>query len=228
MRKRIGIYGWATGDLSFGVSKTYLSWISRFGEPVILVPEKTFEPVDLLVLSGGLDINPSSYGRFPDFNTGNTDVFKQHVYDNCLPQYLANNVPVFGICLGLQQLAVAFGSVLEQDLPYHKQSPGRWQKAHEVLITHEGAKLGVGKYMKKVEVNSHHHQAVLVGNLGQDLVPIATAINEDSFNINDEIVESFVHINRPIAACQWHPEEWYDGISTMLVNRLLDGTLNRQ
>lgn len=222
MRKKIGIYGWSTGDLSFGVTKTYLNWISSFGEPVIIVPENKYQPnLDLLVLSGGLDINPSSYGDFPGFSTSSIDVFKQHVYDNCLPNYLENNIPVFGICLGLQQLAVKFDSKLEQDLIFHKQSPARWQKAHDVIVTKDAANLALGKYMSKLEVNSHHHQGVVLNKLGEDLIPLALATNEETLNPKTDIVESFIHKNRPVAGCQWHPEEWYDTLSTRLVNILL-------
>lgn len=231
MAKQIGIYGWSLGENSFGCTKTYLEFISQFGEPRILNPYQKFEKVDMLLLPGGLDVNPYSYGSRPGFYTSNTDVFKQFVYDACLPAYIEAKIPVFGICLGLQQLASHFDSVLTQNLLYHKTSKDRYQKAHEVEISPDAITLGIyAKAEKKnFEVNSHHHQAVLLKDLGVGLIPLAIADNEVGATLDDDIVEAFVHSTLPVAACQWHPEEWVNDndFAVNLVKLLLDGGLNR-
>lgn len=233
MEKKIGIYGWSMGDNSWGVSKTYLDFASTFGNVHILMPHQKFEEVDLLILPGGMDVNPLSYGAVPSFYASNTDVFKQYMYDECLPIYIEKKTPIFGICLGLQQLAVNFGSTLEQNLPYHKNSPDRYKKGHEIEFTDECVTLGLlGKHdKKKVDVNSHHHQGVILCNLGSDLTTLARADNEGSIHVGEDIVEAFVHNTLPIAACQWHPEEWMlndGGFAKRLVQLLLSGRLNRE
>ena len=114
--KKIGIVGWNTGENSFGVTKPYIDWLSQFGIVQILAPQAGVDStIDLLVLPGGLDIAPQSMNQVPGFFTSNTDVMKQYFYDVNLNQYLEANIPIFGICLGFQQLCVKFGATLVQN-----------------------------------------------------------------------------------------------------------------
>lgn len=99
-KKLIGIPGWSTGEGSWGVAKSYLEYFSDFGKVVILSPDEENTNVDLVVLPGGMDMNPRSYGAVPGFKTGNTDVFKQFFFDVNLPQYVQSGTSIFGICLG--------------------------------------------------------------------------------------------------------------------------------
>ena len=89
-----------------------------------------------------------------------------------------------------QMLNVHFGGSLTQDLKYHAQSSGRWQKGHEVFVVGEPRK------QSKFEVNSHHHQAVLYSDLSDQLEMIVYADNEE--NINNCIVEALRHKQLPI------------------------------
>ena len=85
--KKIGIVGWKTGENSFGVSVPYIHWLSNFGIVHILSPQKGIvEDLDLLVLPGGADIAPQSFGEVPRLHTSNTDVMKQYFFDNNLDQ----------------------------------------------------------------------------------------------------------------------------------------------
>lgn len=219
MEKIIGIYGWSTGENSFGVTKTYLDFASKFGKVRILTPDNTYDStIDLLLLTGGMDLNPSSYGAFPEYYAGNIDVFKQHVYDNCLPNYIGNK-PIFGICLGFQQLCTFFGSKLTQHLPYHKQSEYRGKDAHDVSIIDNDLK---SKFGKKFKVNSHHHQGVLLKDLSTSLSALFIAENEDMSSFNTSIVEGIKHKDLPIIGVQSHPEEFYSYAIYSLFKSLLD------
>lgn len=95
-------------------------------------------------------------------------------------------------------LNVYFNGTLTQDLKYHAQSNGRWQKGHEVFIP------GVARKQSKFEVNSHHHQAVLYTDLSDKLDMIAYADNEE--DPNNCIVEGLRHKTLPIAGVQYHPK----------------------
>lgn len=222
----IGIPGWKVGDNSFGVTSNYLEWVAQFGNPYIIMPHENFAPVNALVLPGGADVNPSSYGQAPGYKTTNTDVHKQYFYDNCLGNYIQSNVPIFGICLGMQELAVFFKSRLSQDMPWHEQSDNRWKPAHDIMVISQNFHL---KYEKPFKVNSHHHQAVLLEHLGEVLIPVATASNEFyDMTLNAQtrlhptmIVEAIKHKDYPIAGVQWHPEEFYDDFSTQLFKSIL-------
>lgn len=228
--KRIGIYASSVGENSFGCGKTYLDFISYFGEPVILMPSNTFDKsIDMLLLPGGLDINPSSFGDVPGFFTSNTDVHKQFVYEKCLPNYVQNKVPIFGVCLGFQQLAAYFGCKLTQHLKFHEESLQRWATAHAIgrlandIIPEKLGKLS----LVNIDVNSHHHQAVTLKNFNaKDLQALYVATNYEPNDEKNPIIESFIHRELPIAGVQWHPEELYDDVSKLIINTLLNGSRN--
>ena len=216
--KKIGIVGYCSEDGSvFGAGSNYLEMISRFGKPYIIFPDDEFVAIDLLVLPGGLDIAPQSFGTVPTFRTTNQDVFKQFFFEKRLSWYIDANIPIFGICLGFQMLAVYFGSKLEQHLWRHPQSSGRCMAAHTVELLPEAARYATQPF----EVNSHHHQGVFLHGFSAELEPLATAKNHHG---SDQLlVEAFRHRQKPIMAVQWHPEEWNDGFSCMMIYDLLSG-----
>jgi gamma-glutamyl-gamma-aminobutyrate hydrolase PuuD len=215
---RIGIPGASMGDQSWGVSKDILAFAERFGEPVILIPRKDIdETVNALLLPGGMDVNPASYNDAPSFYAGNLDVFKQYFFEKNLPAYIDKGVPVFGICLGFQQLAVYLGLPLCQHLRYHPYSDPPSVAAHYLYPTDEGMEYvpGYSKIPKNKQgevqlyVNSTHHQALMLSSL-KDADPainlLATSACEDF--PDDEIVEAFEHEVLPIGGVQWHPERF--------------------
>ena len=214
--KNIGIIGYRSEDGAvFGAGCTYLEFISRFGKPRIIFPNDELIDVDLLVLPGGLDIAPQSFGAIPGFKTNNQDVFKQFFFEKRLSMYIDAGIPVFGICLGFQMLAVYFGSELEQHLIRHPQSSARQTAGHTVIPLAEAAMYATQPF----EVNSHHHQGVFLHGLSADLEPLALAkVGGDSDKM---LVEAFRHRQKPVMAVQWHPEEWYDNFTCLMINDLL-------
>lgn len=202
--KKIGITGWKTGENSFGVTLPYLHMFSNYGQVEILTPsDKIRTDIDLVILPGGMDLYSHSYGEVPGFRNSNPDLFKQYFFDVNLDQYVKANVPIFGICLGFQQLAVKFGGVLIQhkDTCYSKE---RWDAVEEIKTT---------KGHKKV--NSLHHQCIYFPGETSQLDIIA--VSKDFGN-----VEAFKHKTLPIAGVQYHPEELnYDQISHELIVELL-------
>jgi len=216
--KTIGITGYRSEDGTvFGAGSNYLELISRFGKPYIIFPNEELADVDLLILPGGLDIAPQSFGAVPAFKTGNQDVFKQYFYDKRLSLYIDAGIPIFGICLGFQMLAVYFGSALEQHLWRHPQSPARSEVGHTVEPLPQALRYAAQPF----EVNSHHHQGVFLQGLSAELEPLTLA--KSSPDTDDMLVEAFRHRSKSIMAVQWHPEEWYDTFSCMMVNDLLSG-----
>ena len=214
--KTIGIVGYRSEDGSvFGAGSNYLELISRFGKPYIIFPDEELADVDLLILPGGLDVAPQSFGVVPSFKTGNQDVFKQYFYDKRLSLYIDAGIPIFGICLGFQMLAVYFGSALEQHLWRHPQSPARSEVGHTVEPLPQAARYAIQPF----EVNSHHHQGVFLQGLSTELEPLALA--KSSPDSDNMLVEAFRHRSKPIMAVQWHPEEWFDKFSCKMIDDLL-------
>lgn len=207
-KKTIGIIGYSMGDNSFGAGKLHLDYLSRFGKPRILMPtDEDVEDVDLLYLPGGLDLNPSNYGQVPGFFTSNSDVYKEYFYRVMLPKYVEANVPIFGVCLGFQMLNVFFGGSLTQHLPDHPESSMRGRAGHRILkvvdveeggFILEHKKTKEGKEIGGFEVNSHHHQGVLIENLSKEFEPLYASL--------DGVVEIMQHKTKPIFCIQSHPK----------------------
>ena len=216
-KKVLGIPAWSLGENSFGVTKNYLEFLSFFGNARIIMPWEDFIPeIDLVYLPGGLDLAPEKYGEAPRYNTSNQDVFKEHFFNNKLDAYINAGVPVFGQCLGFQQLCVKYGAKMTQDLIYHAQSKDRWVGAHEIVS------MLTGKKVKDLKVNSHHHQAIMLDDIGSELTALYVTENEDEHLTKKKwIVEAMRHNTLPIVGCQYHSEELYDEISINLINGLL-------
>jgi putative glutamine amidotransferase len=212
----IGIVGFTNNENRyFGVPTTYLQWAEQFGNPTIIMPWETDIRVDALILTGGQDILPQSYGQIPGYKTGNPNVHQQYFYDTQLEKYIKAKIPIFGICLGHQMIASFFGCQLTQHLKWHKQSRDRWETAHEVTVTNIYKKKGENWNLK---VNSHHHQCVQEKDLVEELIPIAICDDKDEEMI---IVEAMRHISYPICSIQWHSEEMYDSLSTAMFKTIL-------
>lgn len=217
----IGIPGYKIVDNSFGVGGNHLSFVERFGKPRIIMAWEDVVNVDLLYLPGGLDISPFDYEETPEFKTSNQDVYKEFFFRTRLGGYIESGIPIFGVCLGAQMLAVHFGCKLTQDFLCHAQSESRWEPAHKVYseLTQDGK---ISKKSKRLNVNSHHHQGLTLNNTNDMIDPLWYARNEDSSITGDgHIIEGFRIRDRRIYGVQWHPEELYDKFSIETMNKLL-------
>jgi len=226
--KKIGIVGWKTGENSFGATLPYLNYLSKFGQVEIITPRKgIIEGLDLLVLPGGADLNPSVYGEVPGYYTSNPDIMKQFFYENNLDQYVRNNTPIFGICLGFQQLSSYFGCKITQDMYHPTSTKSRSDLVHSVVlcngveVTDDKTNpillrsLLKGKEIRTKKVNSLHHQAVHLSDFNhKDL--LLTMIDEDG-----EFVESWTHKELPISGVQYHPEEFNDSYASKIIKNFL-------
>lgn len=85
---------------------------------------------------------------------------------------------------------------------YHPQSSSRWATAHDVYSGID-TPYTVKKHTKEFKVNSHHHQAVCIDNLSNDLIPL---LYSDDSTADGLLVEAFCHKTLPVAAVQWHPK----------------------
>ncbi len=157
---------------------------------------------DGFLLTGGHDVDPILYGESQCERCGapnkERDILEQEVFHYAVE----NDLPVLGICRGIQLINALCGGTLYQDLPTeldtisHQMTPPYDQVWHKVKII-EGTPLReiIGK--AEIGVNSYHHQAIKT--LAQSLSP--TAISEDG------LIEGVYMPSRSfIHAVQWHPE----------------------
>lgn len=231
--KIIGIPGWVIDGKCFGITLSYMRFIARFGTPRIISQEDIYDPptVDLLMLPGGADISPMTYGEIPSYFTGAPNMALETFDHFLLPYYMDNNTPIFGICRGAQKLWTVLEGSLFQHYPGHTQSAHPTEEAHSLEFTKkfEGFKGMITK------VTSRHHQVMTAIDLEKDeILPndleiIAYAQDKRHQNyekVNPEIVEIFHVKNRPIVGVQYHPEDnSTDKFSSMMIRDLLNGEL---
>jgi putative glutamine amidotransferase len=172
------------------------------GRAVVLPPDDVDADVlrvlDGLILAGGADIGPERYGQPPDPRTeARPDRDAGEL--TLLAGALAADLPVLGICRGMQLLAVAAGGALHQHLPEvvghdaHRPAPGVYG-AHPVRFAPGSL---AGAVMTGVDrVNSYHHQAVAdPGRL------VVTGWSDDG------VIEAVEDPGRRfVLGVQWHPE----------------------
>ncbi len=192
------------------VPLAYVRAVERAGGRPLVVPpsaeavEETLDALHGLVLSGGADLDPASYGAEPHTETDGVRPERDGAELALLEAALARDLPVLAVCRGSQILNVARGGDLVQHLPEvvghegHKDTPGVFSD-HEVEVV-SGTKLHdvVGG---RAPVKSHHHQGY--GSLGKGL--------RESARAEDGTVEAIEDPSRRFAlGVLWHPEEGED------------------
>jgi len=198
--------------LEVALATLYPEAIERAGGIPVIVPllrpeaiESLLDRVDGVCLPGGPDLQPSTYGEEPHPELGPTEPRVDAVELQLVRAADRRNLPILGICRGMQVLNVARGGTLHQHLPdvVGDQLKHR-QPEHGSVPTHRVETASRSRVRRvlggpKLEVNSFHHQAVRT--LGQDLV--ATAWAPDG---TIEAVEDAVPARRLVLGVQWHAE----------------------
>lgn len=195
-------------------------WLLRGGALPVLIPafeaNSLVQPGDMnlrhyvaaldgLVLQGGNDVCPQSYGESALRQEWAGDAIRDRYEIALIRAFIGAGKPVFGICRGVQVLNVAFGGTLYQDLPtqhgphsVHLSERAYETNFHPVQIEPGGWLGDLYSPAQALRVNSIHHQAV------KDLAP---GMRVEARCPSDGIVEA---ISRPgetfVAGVQWHPE----------------------
>lgn len=167
-------------------------------------PSELLDALDALVLSGGADLDPASYGAEPHPRTLGYKAERDRFEIALCRGALERNMPVLCICRGTQIFNVACGGTLNQhlgDSTQHVEIPGMFS-THEVRLE-PGSLAARAAGTERAEVRSHHHQAL--DTLGEGLVP-------SGWSVPDELVEAIEIPERSFAVgFMWHPEELRDG-----------------
>jgi putative glutamine amidotransferase len=163
-------------------------------------PDQLLDMLDGLILAGGSDVDPATYGAQPHPETRGTNADRDRFEVALARAAMERDMPVLGICRGMQMLNVACGGTLEQhldDLATHRHTRGQFSD-HEVDLEPESlAARAAGS--ERVAVKSHHHQGV--ARVGQGLEVTGR-------NPGDGIVEAIERPDRQFAlGVLWHPEE---------------------
>ena len=210
----IGITG-NYGELTCKLSEDYYKSIQKAGGVPVIIPPlsdtdsiiNTLEHIDGLLLSGGADFNPLYTGEEPSPKL--SGINSERDLPELLITQLAYNrqIPILGICRGIQTLATALGGKVRQDISdickvKHSQDADRSEPTHSVIIE-EDSTLYTLYQNKTLFVNSFHHQAVETGGdrfrvVGRSADGIIEAIESSEF--------------KSIMGVQWHPECMSEGL----------------
>jgi putative glutamine amidotransferase len=163
-------------------------------------PDQLLEMLDALILSGGADIDPGLYGAEPEPETQVHHRDRDEFELALARAAFERDLPLLGICRGMQMLNVARGGTLEQHIAEserHLHTPGEFAD-HDVRLEPESlAATALGR--ERVAVRSHHHQGM--GRLGTEL--IASGWSEP-----DGVIEAIEAPERSFAlGVLWHTEE---------------------
>ena len=201
-----------TKEENINLNKNYIKVVKEFkATPVLLPPQLENKELDNfknildgIILSGGGDIDPLFFGEDPDYNMRRIDPVRDKFEIELTNWALAENVPLFAICRGLQILNISCGGSIIQHLDEgkikHTQNAPRWYATHRINIIENTIFTDIFK-TKEIKVNSFHHQAIK--DIGDKLEILAIA--------GDDIIEGAVVKNHPFAlGVQWHPESMYN------------------
>jgi gamma-glutamyl-gamma-aminobutyrate hydrolase PuuD len=154
-----------------------------------------------LLLTGGGDVDPALYGEIASPETDPPDPERDAVEAALIDEALARDLPLLGICRGMQLLNVHLGGSLVQHLPtvgrHVRRTSDRGLPAHRVVIE-PGSMLASIAHRQMWEVNSRHHQAV---------ARLAGGFKVCASDPEDGTVEAIeLPARRYVLAVQWHPE----------------------
>ncbi len=205
---------WSVWDQSAALLPiSYVEAVQRAGAIALMLPpdanlvadpDQLLALIDGLVLAGGADIDPASYEQPAHPQTVGT-VPERDAFEVALTRAaIERDMPVLGICRGMQLINVACGGTLLQHLPdlvgheEHRRVPGSFDGAdHDVLLS-EGSLAAQAAGEVAHATKSHHHQGV--DRLGEGL-------RVSGLSTLDELPEAIEAPGRSfLLGVQWHPE----------------------
>ena len=208
-----------TGKTLQYIEQSVARWVMSQGDLVVMVPSPERAGrlgeyagwLDGLVLMGGSDLWPGSYGEEPLEARWSGDRVRDEYEIALARAFVAQGKPVFGVCRGLQLLNVAFGGTLYQDIATQRpeaithRDAARYDRLFHRIDFESGTRLErLYTGQRGATVNSVHHQGIK--DLAPDFTVEARCPDDGTIEAVRWRGHSFV------SAVQWHPE-FHVGIS---------------
>jgi putative glutamine amidotransferase len=194
------------------VPRSYVRSVQRAGglgivlppdEAAVADPDLLLDRVDGLMLAGGADIDPGSYGAEPHPETQGTWPDRDRFELALARRAIERDMPLLGICRGMQLLNVALGGTLDQHLPesvghgIHRAVGGTFGE-HHVRLASDSLACGAAG-LEGFVVFSHHHQGVQ---------QVGEGLRVSGWSVDDDLVEAIELPDKRFAlGVVWHPEE---------------------
>jgi putative glutamine amidotransferase len=196
---------------TFLLQTSYVEAVQRAGGVVLMLPpdphadpDQLLDLVDGLILAGGRDVDPAAYGDDPHPETDDPRVERDAFEIALARRALERDIPLLGICRGMQLMNVARGGTLVQHLPEHveheehRRSVGTFDgNDHPVHLTQGSlAARAAGEVFHGTL--SHHHQGI--DRVGE-------GFSVSGWADDDELPEALEDPDLRFAlGVQWHPE----------------------
>jgi putative glutamine amidotransferase len=193
------------GDWIDSLENSYIEFFESFGMNLIPIPNVSrnidklisITDADGIILSGGGDVNPELFGS--DIKGCNVSKERDECESMLLKIAVSKDIPVFGICRGMQFINVYFGGKLLSNIgSIDPEAKHRIAGSHSIRVMSDEITHRIGG-TGELQTNSYHEHGMLENDLGKHIC---------SFAIFDELglIEGIYHSKYPIAGVQWHPE----------------------
>jgi putative glutamine amidotransferase len=205
---------WSVWDQqAYLLPRSYIQAIQREGGIALMLPpderverepDDVLDIIDGLILAGGADIDPATYGAAAHPETRGT-VPERDGFELALARRaLERDIPLLGVCRGMQLMNVATGGTLLQHLPEshghheHRRNPGTFDGADHDVRLQDGSLAARAAGEAVHPTKSHHHQGI--DRIGE-------GFEVTGWSVIDDLPEAFEAPDRRFAlGVQWHPE----------------------
>jgi putative glutamine amidotransferase len=190
------------------LAHSYMEAVQRAGGVAIMLPpdpnadpDQLLDVVDGLLLAGGRDIDPAAYGAAPDRATDEPHALRDGFEIALARRAMERDIPLLGVCRGMQLMNVARGGTLVQDLPAHlghRRTIGTFDgNEHPV-------RLAPGSLAARVAGEEHH---ATLSHHHQGIDRVGDGLTVTGWSDDDELPEALEDPGLQFAlGVQWHPE----------------------
>jgi putative glutamine amidotransferase len=195
------------------IQLTYIEAIQRAGGMAVMIPpdpalvdnpDEILDRIDALLLAGGADIDPATYGQEPHPESVGFIPRRDEIELALLPRAIERDMPTLCICRGMQALNIVRGGTLLQHLPdvlhsdEHRRHSGTFDgNEHDVQLD-AGSLAAQAAATDLTMTKSHHHQGI--DKVGEGLIVTGRSVDDD-------LPEAIEMPDRGyVLGVQWHPE----------------------
>jgi putative glutamine amidotransferase len=190
------------------LSHSYMEAVQRAGGVAVMFPpdadadpDQLLDVVDGLILAGGRDIDPSTYGAARDAATDEPHTLRDAFEIALAKRAMERDIPLLGVCRGMQVMNIARGGTLVQDLPAHlghRRSIGTFDGNDHPVRLAPGSLAMTATGEAEHGTLSHHHQGI---------EEVGDGLTVSGWSADDDLPEALEDPDLQFAlGVQWHPE----------------------